>query len=154
VSSNFRERGGWWVVGQSFLMLGAIVLGPVCRSVTAYPLLRAVGYLLILLGACFGVSGVVALKGNRTAFPKPRDQSQLIQQGIYSYVRHPLYTSVILVLCGWSALWGSSIAFGIALATAPFFYAKSRVEERWLRHKFPEYAQYERRVARFIPWVY
>jgi protein-S-isoprenylcysteine O-methyltransferase Ste14 len=31
---------------------------------------------------------------------------------------------------------------------------KSRREERWLREKFPEYAAYQRRVRRLIPFLY
>jgi protein-S-isoprenylcysteine O-methyltransferase Ste14 len=34
----------------------------------------------------------------------------------------------------------------------PFFHAKARREEHWLRWQFPEYADYEQRVRRFIPW--
>jgi protein-S-isoprenylcysteine O-methyltransferase Ste14 len=40
------------------------------------------------------------------------------------------------------------------MALAPLFDAKARREERWLRQKFPEYAGYERRVWRFVPWIY
>ena len=42
----------------------------------------------------------------------------------------------------------------VAAMLIPFFHAKARREERWLREKFPEYAEYERRVRRFIPWIY
>jgi protein-S-isoprenylcysteine O-methyltransferase Ste14 len=41
-----------------------------------------------------------------------------------------------------------------ALVLALFFDAKARREERWLRQRFSEYARYEARVRRFLPWVY
>jgi protein-S-isoprenylcysteine O-methyltransferase Ste14 len=69
-------------------------------------------------------------------------------------MRHPLYTAVIWAAMGWSLIWQSWPALATSLALAAFFDAKARHEERWLRQKFPDYADYERRVRRFIPWIY
>jgi protein-S-isoprenylcysteine O-methyltransferase Ste14 len=41
-----------------------------------------------------------------------------------------------------------------ALVLALFLDAKARREERWLRRQFPDYADYELKVRRFIPGVY
>ena len=153
-NSRFIERGGLWVLSQSMLMIALIVLAVMFHSEKVVLALRLAGTLLITIGAFFGVAGVAALKDNRTAFPKPRNHSRLIQHGIYAYVRHPLYTSVIMVSAGWASVWASSIAVVLALAMVPFFYAKARVEENWLREKFPDYRAYERRVCRFVPWLF
>ena len=42
----------------------------------------------------------------------------------------------------------------MALGLMPFFDAKARREEKWLREKFSEYGEYESRVKRFIPRIY
>ena len=84
----------------------------------------------------------------------PRHDSQLVQSGIYSRVRHPLYTSVILCSLGWALIWQSWPALVAAVALIPFFAAKTRREEHWLREKFPGYADYEKQVKRFVPWIY
>jgi len=55
---------------------------------------------------------------------------------------------------GWALVWRSWPALLAALALAPVLCAKARREERWLRQHFPEYAAYERRVRRFIPWIF
>ena len=55
---------------------------------------------------------------------------------------------------GWALVWQSWPALLVAAALIPFFAAKARREERWLREKFPEYAAYEQRVRRFIPGIY
>ena len=153
-STEFRERGGLWVVSQSVLMIAVVGFAPAYSGGLRLPGLRAAGFILIALGAFFGLAGVWALKGNRTAFPKPREGSKLIQHGIYSRVRHPLYTSVVLVSLGWALVWQSGIALLLATSMAPFFHAKTRVEERCLRERFPEYAEYERRVCRFLPFLF
>lgn len=42
----------------------------------------------------------------------------------------------------------------ISLVLAVFFDAKARREETWLRQQFPEYANYQLRVRRFLPGIY
>jgi protein-S-isoprenylcysteine O-methyltransferase Ste14 len=103
------------------------------------------------VGGYFGIAGVFVLGKNRTPFPQPRAGSELVQHGIYARVRHPLYTSVMLASLGWALIWQSVAAFVAALTLIPFFLAKARREERWLREQFPGYADYERRVPRFVP---
>jgi protein-S-isoprenylcysteine O-methyltransferase Ste14 len=69
-------------------------------------------------------------------------------------MRHPLYTAVFCASAGWSLVWRSWPALAVSLLLALFFDAKARHEECWLRQQFPDYAGYERRVRRFIPWIY
>ena len=54
----------------------------------------------------------------------------------------------------WALLWLSWPAFVAALLLLPLLNAKARKEERWLREQFPEYEAYERRMRRFLPWIY
>lgn len=112
------------------------------------------GTLLLLIGAGCGLAGTVSLGGSLTPFPRPSASSRLVRTGIYGLMRHPLYTAVFCGSVGWALMWRSWPALLAALALAPFFDAKARREERWLRQQFPEYAEYERRVRRFVPWLY
>lgn len=149
--ASFLQRGGLWVVVQFALMIAVIALGLGLRgSGWGWPA-SAVGIAFFLLGGVFGIAGVVVLGRNRTPFPQPRVNSELIQRGIYARVRHPLYTSVMLISLGWALLWQSWPALVAALALIPFFHAKARREERWLAEKFSGYADYAKRVPRFLP---
>lgn len=118
------------------------------------PVIVIAGMVLMLVGAGVALAGAMALGRNLTPFPKPSDSAQLVRHGIYAVIRHPLYTSVIAVALGWALVWQSWPALLVAVMLVPFFHAKARHEERWLREKFPDYADYERRVRRFIPWIY
>ncbi len=152
--THFIKRGGVWVLGQGVLMLAVIVLGVVCRSGPLKPGALIAGAILFVVGAVCGIAGAIALGANLTPFPRPAPATQLVQHGIYSLVRHPLYTSVTCCSLGWALLWQSWPALAAALALAVFFDAKARREERWLRGQFPGYAEYQQRVRRFIPWLY
>jgi protein-S-isoprenylcysteine O-methyltransferase Ste14 len=153
MNASFLERGGLWVLAQSALMIGVTVLGLIWPGDANWPAAFLAGAALLVIGAYFGIAGVMALKTNRTPFPKPREDSQLVQHGIYSLARHPLYTSVILISLGWALLCRSWPALVAAVIMIPFFNAKAKREEQWLREKFPAYAEYERRVGRFLPWL-
>jgi protein-S-isoprenylcysteine O-methyltransferase Ste14 len=94
----------------------------------------------------------MALGRNLTPFPKLGEQAQLVRHGIYAVIRHPLDASVIAGAIGWALVWQSWPALVAAAFLIPFFLAKARREERWLRETFPEYADYERQVRGFVPW--
>jgi len=152
-TDGFVARGGRWVVIQFALMAAGITLGVMFHG-EAWPpgaVWVVSGASLLGLAAIFGLPGVAALRGNRTPFPKPREHSELVQHGIYSRVRHPLYTSVMLAGFGWAVCLKSWPAFVVAVVQLPFFHAKARREESWLCEKFAGYREYMNRVPRFIP---
>ena len=151
---SFLERGGVWVLGQFALMAGVFASGWFWghQWTSRLTLLLAVG--LLVIAAAIGLAGAIALGGNLTPFPKPDPRAMLVQHGVYAVVRHPLYASVLLGALGWALAWASSPALALAVALGLFLKAKADREERWLRERFPEYADYARRVRQLIPWVY
>jgi protein-S-isoprenylcysteine O-methyltransferase Ste14 len=110
--------------------------------------------LLLASGAAAGIAGTLVLGRNRTPFPKPRSDSRLVQTGVYSLVRHPLYASLIALSFGWVCLWASGLGAVLAVVQAILLDAKARREERWLRQQFSDYVAYAAKVRRLIPWVY
>lgn len=143
-----------WVLGQSVLMLGLVVLGVTQRSDWQGDMSFAAGAIFFTLGAVVGVWGVRSLGGSRTPNPTPKADAQLVQHGIYRVLRHPLYSSVMLASAGWALLWQSAAAVAASAVLCLFFDAKARLEERLLLAKFPEYAAYRERTWRFVPGVY
>jgi len=154
MSNSFVQRGGWWVVGQ-FLLLLVIAIQDINGHAGLKPLPLSIGGLILITAAAIcSLAGLLALGRNLTPFPKPSAKTELIQHGIYARIRHPLYTSVFCAAVGWSLVWQSWPALTVSFVLAIFFDAKARHEERFLRQQFLEYAGYERRVRRFIPWIY
>jgi protein-S-isoprenylcysteine O-methyltransferase Ste14 len=154
MGDSFIQRGGRWVLAQGALLLAVAILGLTSPQESKH-LAWFVGGLFFLLvsGGC-GLAGVIALGQNLTPYPKPSAKAQLVQRGIYGLVRHPLYTAVLCGAIGWSLFRQSLPALATALVLAVFFDARARREERWLRNPFPEYASYQQRVRRFLPWIY
>jgi protein-S-isoprenylcysteine O-methyltransferase Ste14 len=154
MNAGFLHRGGVWVLGQSALLC-VVVGGAVCWNGQWHSVsLTFCGTGLLLVASGCGVCGAIALGRNLTPFPRPPAGGTLVQSGIYGFIRHPLYTSVFCGSVGWALVWRSWPALCAAVALGPLFDAKARREECWLRQQFHDYADYARRVRRFIPWIY
>jgi len=154
MSSKFIQRGGLWVVGQSVLLFAVVIFGVVFHGDGKNLLVMSCGAVFFVIALGCSIAGTVALGRNLNPFPKPSTHTQLIQSGIYGLIRHPLYTAVFCGSVGWALVWQSWPALLVSLTLVPFFDAKARREERWLRAQFPHYVDYEHRVRRFIPWFY
>jgi protein-S-isoprenylcysteine O-methyltransferase Ste14 len=112
------------------------------------------GSLFLLAGALLAACGTVNLGKNLTPLPLPKKNALLIITGAYRFVRHPIYSGVILIAVGWGLWLHSWLNIFYALLIFVFFDIKSRFEERLLEVKFPEYAAYRKRARKLIPWVY
>ena len=80
----------------------------------------------------------------------PDDREPFHEHGLYRYVRHPMYTGVMLVLFANPSQ--SINSFNLALIISCYFIAGSWLEERRMQHLHPHYADYCSRVSAFIPW--
>jgi protein-S-isoprenylcysteine O-methyltransferase Ste14 len=151
-----NTRGEWWVVGQGVL-IGAVLLAPLLgeRGFRWSATRSALGALVSLIGLAGVALGAIGLgERNLTPFPRPRDEGALVEGGVFSVVRHPIYSGFSLAAFGWSLMWSSLAAFIAAVVLFAFFDFKARREEAWLVEKFPRYEAYRSRVRKLIPFVY
>ncbi len=142
-------RGEGWVVAQ-FLLLAALAVFPPAGPAWP-PAVRLLAFPLGAAGLALTGSGIVALGSSLTVFPRPKAAGRLVREGIYRVVRHPIYGGVILLAFAWGVWRMSLLHLGLAVIVALFFAAKARKEEQWLADRFPDYADYRRRVRAFIP---
>jgi protein-S-isoprenylcysteine O-methyltransferase Ste14 len=147
-------RGGIWVALQFGTIAVALVVGPLWGGHWEGRAGVWVGRGLLMVSGLIALAGFIALGRNLTPHPIPRADGILVRHGIYRFIRHPLYSSLIVGCLGWGLNWQSLPAMGTALFLAWALNGKARVEERCLRERFAEYAEYAARVRRFIPWVY
>jgi protein-S-isoprenylcysteine O-methyltransferase Ste14 len=111
-----------------------------------------VGALVTALGLLFTVWARIHLGRNWSGTVTIKQDHELIETGPYAFVRHPIYTGLLLAFIG-SALpradWRSALAVLIAWAA---LWRKLRIEERWMAERFGErYDAYRQRVPALIP---
>jgi protein-S-isoprenylcysteine O-methyltransferase Ste14 len=152
-----NERGEWYVLAQGVLMVFVLAAPGFDRFAWREPWSVAslvAGDALVIAGIVLGVGGVVRLGRNLTPYPRPKRDATLVEEGVYSVVRHPIYAGLALAAIGWGLLWRSPTTLALAAALLVFFDIKSRREELWLVEAFPRYADYRRRVKKLIPFIY
>jgi len=111
------------------------------------------GWICEWLGVVGILISAASLRKSLTAVPIPKVEGTLSTTGLYRYVRHPMYSSVLLLALGIAMQSGSIIKYLLVIALYLLFYAKSRYEETYLIIKYPEYAEYSSRIPRFIPFT-
>jgi protein-S-isoprenylcysteine O-methyltransferase Ste14 len=114
----------------------------------------------LIVGWCFewlGILGVLlcaaSLRRSLTVVPIPKEEGVLSTSGLYKYVRHPMYSSVLLLAVGIALHNGSVIKYLLVICLYVLFHMKSVYEEKYLRLKYPGYANYSDRIPRFIPFT-
>ena len=113
--------------------------------------IRWLGAGLVAAGAFVLVGGVRALGRNLTPGTEPLPGAELVRTGAYAYVRHPIYTGVVLLLAGYALAWSNwTLALVMGFLAFQYFHAKAGAEERWLMQRFPEYQTYMRQVPRRV----
>jgi protein-S-isoprenylcysteine O-methyltransferase Ste14 len=110
------------------------------------------GFVLVALGLAFSVAARIWLGRNWSSMVTLKRDHELIRSGPYRWVRHPIYTGLLL------AVLGSTIALGqwrglIALALiAAAFLRKISIEERFLASQFgAAYRRYRDEVPALLP---
>jgi len=78
----------------------------------------------------------------------------LVTSGPYRYIRHPIYTAVVLFSLAGVLAHLSLPAAGFELAVFLGALTRMLLEERLLRAAYPEYADYAARTKRMLPWVF
>jgi protein-S-isoprenylcysteine O-methyltransferase Ste14 len=112
------------------------------------------GVVMVAVGLGFAVWARRHLGPNWSSTVTLKEGHALIRTGPYSYVRHPIYSGILLALLGTAVVigeWRGLLAFALAFMSLAF---KSKVEEGRMREIFPEYDQYRHDTAALIPRVF
>lgn len=141
---------GWLLVLAQFAMI-ILLAWPWVSPVVSF-----IGVLLAASGLVVGVWALLHNRiGNFNVHPAPKSKGQLVTSGPYKYVRHPMYSAVLLIAT-------ASVFFYPAdkrkivcwLGLILVLWLKTLLEEHALRNQFTEYSDYAKRAGRFIPRLY
>ncbi len=157
-----EDRKGRLEVGLLILALIGTTLVPIVWMTTKlfhfadydlHPAPYILGIVLMVIGQWLFYRAHADLGTNWSVTLQTRERHALISSGVYSMVRHPMYTSMfllgiaqVLFLPNWIAGPAYLISFGI------LYIFRVRVEERMMLDRFgTEYEQYMQRTGRLVP---
>lgn len=137
----------------AFIMLQTLFLDilPISDQPT---LLRFIGFSIFTVGLAIAIIGRLQLGDNWVDLEDSQvlPGQSLVSSGIYSYIRHPIYTGDLFLLLGLQLALNSWLALAI-LVLVPVVVIQAVREETVLSQALPGYSDYCRLTKRFIPFV-
>jgi protein-S-isoprenylcysteine O-methyltransferase Ste14 len=149
-SASDRRIARLLVLAQ-FVLLGLIVLLPGSDRWTLPAAVAGAAQVAEAIGIIIMVVAATALGRGLTATPLPNAHAQLRTGGLYRYVRHPIYTGLLLLAVARTLTSGSAWTASACFALVLLINVKAHWEERHLAKRFPGYAAYASRTSRFFP---
>jgi protein-S-isoprenylcysteine O-methyltransferase Ste14 len=133
-----------------------VIIASFFANRSALPLLPLPEWLCYLVCALLAALGMSLLILGMQACPLRilggRDKSVLITKGVYSYVRHPLCLSCMLLAFSAAIGFRSTVGLTVAILASIIAYAHASFEERELERRFGEaYCEYKSGVGMFLP---
>lgn len=121
---------------------------------TKYAPFSALGILLLIGGLVFRRYALSHLKGNAEDFWIARNNPQriyVVASGPYQYIRHPLYSSLLLYYLGVTCLFFHPVTILVFALFAAALVLTAFEEEKFLRQTFSEYSDIMQGTGMFIP---
>lgn len=104
-----------------------------------------------LLAVAIGVWARRSFMAGQFSVHAEPGEGQLLSNGPYRYIRHPMYAAALLLV--WSGILGhiSPITVAIGVITTVVIAIRITVEEQFLRTRYPGYGEYTHKTKRVIP---
>lgn len=113
------------------------------------------GLMLSLAAIPMGISVFTSIGKNITDTVETRKDHQLVTNGIYRFIRHPLYTTGFLFFVGLGLLSSNWLMLILSIIVLVTLYLRTITEEQKLIEEFGEhYTEYMHSTGKFIPKLF
>ena len=133
-----------YAVGQTSLLIlfGVLYFLTDGRRLFAGNVAQNVGQALCFAGLALILVAIASLRDVIQVSPEPRASGVLVTGGIYRWLRHPIYTGVLIAIAGLFLKKPTVIIAIACVAVAVFLWLKTRYEEFLLTGTYPDYRTY------------
>ena len=104
------------------------------------------GFLIIIIAFIVLLLAIKDLGRNLSPFPRPINNSNLVTTGIYRFMRHPMYYSLIFISFGVFITKLSIYYLFLTISLGLIIKFKIALEEQYLNNKFKKYLLYKNEV--------
>jgi protein-S-isoprenylcysteine O-methyltransferase Ste14 len=115
---------------------------------------RAIGATFALIGLAVYSASHIYLRKNWSLGASIRQGHELVTKGPYSRVRHPMYSSMILVVLGSGLLISNYLIATSTVLVTIVYLVRAKKEEALMAEAFPEYLEYASKTKLFIPGIF
>jgi protein-S-isoprenylcysteine O-methyltransferase Ste14 len=115
---------------------------------------QLISWILLILSAYAGIEGYLLLKKKGRSEKNFENTAILVKSGIYKYIRHPLYLSLLLLGTGVMMKNPAVLQLILGFINLVAIFFTARIEELEMTRKFGEaYLQYKKETRMFIPYL-
>ena len=138
------------LVGLQFFFIFLMLLPLTEPTIHPY-----IGIGITIVGIVIGLLAIYEHKSdNFNIRPDIKENCELVTTGVYAYVRHPMYLSVLLSMLGVAVIYFTYYEFILFLLLLLTLLVKLFYEERMWRCYSEEYVKYMKKTKRLIPFVF
>ena len=119
---------------------------PQKQIIQASPFSYFLGILIIIIAFIIMLVSIKDLGRNLSPFPRPINNSNLVTKGIYRFMRHPMYYSLLLISFGVFIIKLSIFYLFLSISLGLIIKFKIALEEQYLKNKFKNYLLYKNEV--------
>ena len=105
-----------------------------------------IGFIIIIIASIIMLLAIKDLGSNLSPFPRPIANGKLITTGLYRFIRHPMYYSLILISLGVFIIKLSFYYLSLTISLTLVIKSKIILEEKYLNKKFKNYLFYKDKV--------
>ena len=116
------------------------------KIIQVSPLSYFLGFLIIIIAFIILLIAIKNLGRNLSPFPSPLNNSNLVTTGIYRFMRHPMYYSLIFISFGVFITKLSIYYLFLSISLILIIKFKIALEEKYLNNKFKNYLLYKNKV--------
>ena len=119
---------------------------PEKQIIQVSPISYFMGILIIIIAIVIMLIAIKDLGSNLSPFPRPIKNSNLVTEGIYRFIRHPMYYSLIFISFGFFIIKLSIYYLCLSITLSLIIKLKIVLEEQYLNTKFKNYLLYKNEV--------
>ena len=162
-------KNAWWWSGRAYTVRLIIAMIIIIAVILCFPgvnrvftnrinatgsIMPEIGSILCALGITFAIWARWHLGKNWSSHPALKEGHELVTSGPYRFVRHPIYTGILLAEFGTvlaaGYIWLIPLIFGGVV-----FIRRVSIEEQIMMKQFPDaYPEYKKRTKALIPFIW
>ena len=146
-----RTGKDWMYVLLQFILFGVYLIEIDLFTISLPEWFKLGVLTFTVIGIIIIVLSFYQLGSNLSPFPSPVKNAALITTGIFKYLRHPIYTGILLILFSVAIYNTSEYKLIISILLLILFQFKSKYEESRLIANFENYKNYMKDTGKFIP---
>lgn len=115
---------------------------------------QLISWIFLIVSAYFGIAGFILLLNRGKPEKNFENTTVLVKTGLYKYIRHPLYSSLLFIGTGIMLKDPASLQVALGVINIIALWFTATTEEKEMVRKFGEdYSAYMKETKMFIPYV-